>query len=222
MTGLWSTSGSSGFSKVQFHHSGLLHVHAWAWCGQLRVWAGPAASENHSVPTARSLQNCLRVPFPNAPICFSYWSHRMTVTNSILLAEQMLSISGKRTHRSFSGMNGGRGGSFLFRLSSIPSRAPQQWASCHPSRRELPCPQDPVGAFGLTWSYQAEINWAEYLWPCLWGRAVSGCAQFRKLIKRRERSRNRCSWVVCVHAHARNRKQLNFVYPSFLRGLDKF
>lgn len=96
----------------------------------------------------------------------------------------------------------GGGGAVSFSASfSIPSRAPQQWASCHPSRRELPCPQDPVGAFGLTWSYQAEINWAEYLWPCLLGRAVSGCAQFRKLIKRREKWRNRCFWVVCVHTH---------------------
>lgn len=72
-----------GTAKSNFTTSGLLHVHAWMRCVELRVWAGPVALEIHSVPTACSLCNCLCMLFPNALICSSCWSCTLTVTNSV-------------------------------------------------------------------------------------------------------------------------------------------
>ena len=123
-------------------------------------------------------------------------------TLSISLAQQMLSISGRCTHQSFSGMTG----------ELLPFPPPPLHPFPPPAVGFLPFIQEIAalparrwGAFRLTWFYQAEINWAEYLWVCLLGRAVSGCAKFRKLMKRRGKSRNRCFWeCVCVRMHVKN------------------
>lgn len=114
----------------------------------LRVQQGPISSQRAAPRACLSLvwaaaclgrPRCLRKSLcPNSPLppelppcalpeCSHLpllLEHRMTVTNSILLAEQMSSISGKCTHHSFSGMNGGRGGSFLFRLLLHPFPRP--------------------------------------------------------------------------------------------------
>lgn len=117
-------------------------------------------------------------------------------TLSISLAQQMLLISGRCTHQSFSGMKGE-----LLPFPPPPLHPfPPPAAGFLSFIQEIAAlPTGLCGGFRLMWSYQAEINWAEYLWSCLLRRKVSGCAKFRKLMRRRENQETDVSRVcVCV------------------------
>lgn len=180
--------------KVQFCHKWLLHMHAWMWHGELQPWKATTLSP---------------WPLPSVTACACL----PKCSSSLLLLEPQIDCDKLRQflrptdviniwemHPSVFQWHDRGAASF-----SAPSSPSLPAPSCglpaiHP-RDSSSSRKDCVGDFRLTWFYQAEINWAEYLWACLLGRAVSGCAKFRKLKKRREKSRNRCFWEsMCAHA----------------------
>ena len=111
-------------------------VCAWAWCGEPRVWAGPGALENPSVPQPLPPELPLSTPpeYSHSLLLPEPQSHCDKLL-SILLAERMRSISeGSPIILSVPWM--GRGC-----LSPIPEPVPPSlpahlWASCRPSRRQ--------------------------------------------------------------------------------------
>lgn len=186
-------SHSSGH-RFQFYHKWRLHAHERGM--RAACLGSPVALGSHPVPRAHSLHNCLWVPFPNAPIPCSCWSHRSTVTNPVNFISPTDVINSWDMHPSVFQWHEGGAASF-----SAPSSPSLPAPSCRLPAIHL---GDSCSSHRTVWGLQAnvilpaEINWAEYLWSCLLRRKVSGCAKFRKLMKRREKSRNRCFSSVCV------------------------
>lgn len=138
--GLWGSSGSSGLSKVQFHHRCAAQARAWAWCGEPHVWAGPGALEtplSHSplppklplhAPPESSPSRLLPEPQSHSDKCLS-----------ILLAKRMRSIDREILPSLFPCHERRVSVSYPIACSFIPSRPPvgilpsvQETAS-HPS-----------------------------------------------------------------------------------------
>lgn len=194
-------SDSSGLCEVQFHHKWAAPRACLSVVWGLRAWACPTALENHRVPTAHpssaaSVCPSQMLPFAT-PAGATAW---LWQTLSILMAKQ-IAINIWEMHPSFFQWHEWGTVSFSVPSFSIPSHPPavgflpfiQRW---------LFFPQDCVGAFGLTWSSQAEINRAEYLWSCFSARADSGCAKFRKLTKKKREKMQTQMFLGCACVRA--------------------
>lgn len=117
------------------------------------VWAACLGSSvalgSQPVPRAHSLHNCLWVPFPNAPIPCSCWSHRSTVTNSVNFVSPTDVIDIWEMHPSVFQWHEGGAASF-----SAPSSPSLPAPSCR-----LPAihPGDSCSSHRTAWGLQADV-----------------------------------------------------------------
>lgn len=127
-------SHSSGRCQAQFHHKwaaprASLNV-VWGGVSGQAGLPWKATLSQQPVPSKTACACCTQMLWFAPPAGATDW---LWQTLSILLAQQMLSISGRCTPHSFSAMNWE-----LLPFPPPPSpslSAPQPWASCHSSGR---------------------------------------------------------------------------------------